>query len=106
MSKSQRSICKVELTDIIAVTFPKTTACMSAPINMIKTENIFSISVFAETFPKPTEVKDERVKYNDVIYRLDIFGPSFFITLYKLLRNAFAEYFENLYVLLRYLIIT
>ena len=102
MSKSQRSICKVELTDIIAVTFPKTTACMSAPINMIKTENIFSISVFAETFPKPTEVKDERVKYNDVIYRLDIFGPSFFITLYRLLRNAF----EKLYVLLRNLIIT
>ena len=75
------SIFQLELTDIIAVTFPKTTACMSAPISIIKTEKIFSISVFAETFPNPTEVKEDRVKYNDVIYRLDIFGPSFFITL-------------------------
>ena len=35
---------------------------------MTMTENIFSLFVFGETFPKPTEVKDENVKYIAVIY--------------------------------------
>lgn len=66
-------------TCIIAVTFPKTTACISAPINMTNTEKIFSVSVLADTFPKPTDVNDERVKYNDVVYRDRMVGPSFFL---------------------------
>ena len=49
-------------TEMIAVTFPKTTACISAPISIISTENIFSISVLALTLPKPTEVSEESVK--------------------------------------------
>ena len=49
-------------TEMIAVTFPKTTACISAPISIMSTENIFSISVLALTLPKPTEVSEESVK--------------------------------------------
>lgn len=62
----------------MAVTFPKTTACMRAPMSITKTEKIFSVSVFAETFPNPTEVRDDRVKYNEVTYRDLIVGPNFF----------------------------
>lgn len=36
------------------------------PINMVHIEKIFSESVLAETFPKPTLVKLLRAKYSDV----------------------------------------
>lgn len=48
--------------------FPKTTACMSAPISIITTEKIFSALVLAATLPKPTEVRLEVVKYKAVRY--------------------------------------
>lgn len=52
---------------INAVTFPKTTACIKAPINIITMEKIFSAFVLAETFPKPTLVRLLVVKYKAVI---------------------------------------
>jgi hypothetical protein len=52
---------------MMAVTLPKTTACIRAPINMIKTEKTFSALVLAATFPKPTEVRLEVVKYKAVM---------------------------------------
>lgn len=36
------------------------------PINMVHIEKIFSESVLAETFPKPTLVKLLRAKYSEV----------------------------------------
>ena len=40
------------------------------------TEHIFSLLVFGETLPKPTDVKDENVKYSAVTYRSINFGPA------------------------------
>ena len=34
----------------------------------MSTEHIFSLFVFGETFPKPTDVNEEKVKYNAVTY--------------------------------------
>lgn len=53
---------------MMAVTLPKTTACIKAPINMMNTEKTFSVFVLAATFPNPTDVKDEVVKYRAVMY--------------------------------------
>ena len=45
------------------------------PISMTQMEKTFSEFVLGETFPKPTEVRLEKVKYNAVIY-LDLMeGP-------------------------------
>lgn len=46
--------------------FPKTTACIKAPISIMTTEKIFSAFVLAATFPKPTEVRLDVVKYRAV----------------------------------------
>lgn len=53
---------------MMAVTLPNTTACIRAPINMMKTEKTFSVFVFAATFPNPTDVKEDVVKYSAVMY--------------------------------------
>ena len=45
------------------------------PNHMTKIAKIFSETVFAETFPKPTVVKLLNVKYNAVRYRSVIDGP-------------------------------
>lgn len=45
------------------------------PISMTQIEKIFSASVLADTFPKPTLVKLLRVKYSDAMYTLRIEGP-------------------------------
>ena len=34
----------------------------------MRTEHIFSLLVFGETFPNPTDVNEEKVKYNAVTY--------------------------------------
>ena len=34
----------------------------------MRTEHIFSLFVFGETLPKPTDVSEEKVKYNAVTY--------------------------------------
>lgn len=49
------------------MTLPKTTACISAPISMTKTEKTFSVLVLAATFPNPTDVRDDVVKYKAVM---------------------------------------
>lgn len=54
------------LTRIKAVTFPKTTACIKAPMSIITMEKIFSAFVLAETFPNPTLVRLDVVKYKAV----------------------------------------
>lgn len=38
------------------------------PTSIMSTEHIFSLFVFGETFPKPTDVNEEKVKYNAVTY--------------------------------------
>ena len=38
------------------------------PTSIISTEQIFSLFVFGETLPKPTDVNDENVKYSAVTY--------------------------------------
>ena len=38
------------------------------PTSMIRTEHIFSLLVLGETFPNPTDVNDEKVKYSAVTY--------------------------------------
>lgn len=53
---------------MMAVTLPKTTACIKAPISIMKTEKTFSAFVFAATFPNPTDVRLDVVKYRAVIY--------------------------------------
>ena len=45
------------------------------PMSMTHIEKTFSELVFGETFPKPTDVKLENVKYNAVIYFDFIVGP-------------------------------
>jgi hypothetical protein len=57
-----------EKREMMRTHFPKTTACIRAPISIITTENIFSAFVFAATFPKPTEVRLDVVKYKAVRY--------------------------------------
>lgn len=47
---------------------------ISPPIIITQTENIFSASVFGDTFPKPTLVILLRVKYNAVMYRVERLG--------------------------------
>lgn len=42
---------------------------------IIKTENNFSDSVAAETFPNPTPVIHDKVKYNAVKYLMPFPGP-------------------------------
>ena len=47
---------------MMAETFPKIDAYMREPINIIMTEQIFSLFVFGDTFPNRTDVKEEKVK--------------------------------------------
>ena len=50
---------------------------------MITMEKIFSLFVFAETFPNPTLVKLDKVKYKAVRYLVCVSGPLFkSVTLY------------------------
>lgn len=39
------------------------------PTSITQTVNIFSVSVFGATFPKPTDVNEVKVKYSAVMYR-------------------------------------
>ena len=45
------------------------------PMIIMKTENNFSDSEAADTFPKPTPVMQERVKYMAVRYLMPLLGP-------------------------------
>lgn len=45
------------------------------PINIVITENIFSLSVLGATFPNPILVRLVNVKYKAVMYRVPAPGP-------------------------------
>lgn len=67
---------------------------ISPPIIITQTENIFSASVFGDTFPKPTLVILLRVKYNAVMYRVERLGVVElleWLTSFSCLDNSFIQ---------------
>ena len=54
---------------------------------MISTEQIFSLFVFGETLPKPTDVSDEKVKYKAVTYlklHSVVFYPQYVVQMFMI----------------------
>lgn len=58
------------------------------PVIIRKTENSFSASVAAATFPNPTPVMQDKVKYKAVRYLIPLLGPPASSSLVVVLVNC------------------